>query len=462
MKFGIQSKLFGGFLIVCLIFIIAGISGIYSILFLYNSSYKLGVIDSSQIDASMEIQLSATEAHLWIEEIMSGTESAGRIKEVWELIDEAGWYTEALLTGGKGEQGTFYPVDSIEVKNKLKLVKEKIQEFKAAAEQRYYNKFNKQKRNSISDSTLDIKFDNSFDTFIKLAAEIETLIKEDMAKERSNMITSKNIGMSILIIANILSIIFSITIGLLLTKHIIKTSNNVLNTAKSLSAATQEINKTSDNLASGASEQASNAEEAVSSLEEIGSTVEQNSQNSMETNNIAQENALQVDQINISVKNTVDAMKNISGKVTIIEEISQNTNLLALNASIEAARAGDHGKGFSVVASEVKKLSERSQLSAKDIMELATGSIKIAIEAGDSLNNIVPNIKKTADLVQEISSASEEQAKGMAQINSGMEQLSQVIQSNASAAEELSSAADSLQTNAVELEKLMNDFIHGS
>ena len=155
---------------------------------------------------------------------------------------------------------------------------------------------------------------------------------------------------------------------------------------------------------------------------------------------------------------TVSAMKEIATKISIIEEIARQTNLLALNAAIEAARAGEHGKGFAVVASEVRKLAERSQEAAGEISHLSTTSVDIAEQAGDMLNKMLPDIQKTAELVQEISASSREQDTGAEQINKAIQQLDQVIQQNAGAAEEMASTTEELSSQAEQLKSTIAFF----
>ncbi|WP_298434110.1 methyl-accepting chemotaxis protein, partial [Geobacter sp.] len=153
-----------------------------------------------------------------------------------------------------------------------------------------------------------------------------------------------------------------------------------------------------------------------------------------------------------AVTETVHAMKEIAGKISIIEEIARQTNLLALNAAIEAARAGEHGKGFAVVAAEVRKLAERSQHAAGEISELSASSVQVAEAAGEMLARMVPDIQRTAELVQEISAACKEQDTGAEQINRAIQQLDQVIQQNASASEEMASTSEELASQAEQLQ----------
>jgi len=151
-------------------------------------------------------------------------------------------------------------------------------------------------------------------------------------------------------------------------------------------------------------------------------------------------------------------MKEIAGKISIIEEIARQTDLLALNAAVEAARAGEHGRGFAVVASEVRKLAERSQTAASEITELSRSSTSVAERAGDLLSKLVPDIQRTADLVQEINAASQEQSTGSKQVNKALQQLDQVIQHNASASEELASTSEQLSAQAEQLQASVSFF----
>lgn len=233
---------------------------------------------------------------------------------------------------------------------------------------------------------------------------------------------------------------------------------DVKNGAGAIAVAAEQVASSSSSLSQGTSEQAASAEETTSSLEEMNASIQQNAENSRQMEQAATKGAREAEESNKVVNQTLDAMNAITQKIEIVDEIAYQTNLLALNAAIEAARAGDHGKGFAVVATEVRKLAERSQAAAKEISLLATASIEVAEHSGRLLEELVPSIKKTAELVQEVSAASREQSSGVGQISKAMSQVDQVTQRNASSAEELSSTAEELASQSQALLHLMNYF----
>jgi methyl-accepting chemotaxis protein len=193
-------------------------------------------------------------------------------------------------------------------------------------------------------------------------------------------------------------------------------------------------------------------------MEQMTASVTQNTENARVTNQMSFKAAKEAKEGGTAVTETVAAMKQIAEKIGIIDDIAYQTNLLALNAAIEAARAGDHGKGFAVVAAEVRKLAERSQVAAREIGLVASGSVDLAERAGQLLGEIIPTIVKSADLMQEIATASEEQATGVSQINKAVDQLNQLTQQNASASEELAATAEEMSGQASELQDLMAFF----
>ncbi|QOZ66901.1 methyl-accepting chemotaxis protein [Bradyrhizobium arachidis] len=231
-----------------------------------------------------------------------------------------------------------------------------------------------------------------------------------------------------------------------------------LTAAQNVSAGSQELSASAEQLSQGATEQASSAEEASSSMEEMASNVKQNADNANQTEKIAAQSAKDAEASGVAVGRAVNAMQTIAEKITIVQEIARQTDLLALNAAVEAARAGEHGKGFAVVASEVRKLAERSQAAAADIGTLSTETVKVAQEAGDMLAKLVPDIMKTAELVQEITAACREQDVGSAQINQAIQQLDKVGQQNASASEQVSSTSEELASQAEQLQSTISFF----
>lgn len=246
-------------------------------------------------------------------------------------------------------------------------------------------------------------------------------------------------------------------------KNLTNVAMEIKTAADNVANGSNELSASAEQLSSGANDQASAAEEVSSSMEEMGSNIQQNADNASQTERIAKKAAEDARAGGKAVAETVTAMNEIASKIAIIEEIARQTNLLALNAAIEAARAGEHGKGFAVVASEVRKLAERSQLAAGEIRNLSASSVQIAGRAGEMLAQIVPDIQKTSELIQEISIACREQNSGTDQINKAIQQLDSVIQQNAGASEELASTSEEMSSQAEQMRSVIAFFkIQGS
>lgn len=227
----------------------------------------------------------------------------------------------------------------------------------------------------------------------------------------------------------------------------------VSNAVGNVSAGSEELSSSAEELSQGATEQASSTEEASSAMEQMAANIKQNADNAGQTEKIARQSASDAQNSGLAVEKAVLAMQTIAEKIVIVQEIARQTDLLALNAAVEAARAGEHGKGFAVVASEVRKLAERSQAAATEISSLSSDTVRSAQDAGQMLARLVPDIKKTADLIEEISAACREQDIGSEQINQAIQQLDTVTQQNAGASEQMAATSEELAAQAEQLLK---------
>ena len=231
----------------------------------------------------------------------------------------------------------------------------------------------------------------------------------------------------------------------------ITATENVSTASQELAAGTEEMSSSSEMMSQGASEQAAATEEAAASMEQMAANIKQTAENASQTEKIAHQSAKDAQASGEAVNRAVNAMQTIAGKIGIIQEIARQTDLLALNAAVEAARAGEHGRGFAVVASEVRKLAERSQTAASEINTMSNDTVKVAQDAGAMLSKLVPDIRRTAELVEEISASCREQDTGANQVNLAIQQLDKVTQQNASAAEQIASSSEEMASTSVEL-----------
>jgi methyl-accepting chemotaxis protein len=235
-------------------------------------------------------------------------------------------------------------------------------------------------------------------------------------------------------------------------------AGEVASAGEQVASGSEEMSATAEQLSEGANQQSAAAEQSTSSMEQMTASIQQNADNARQTDKLAGKAASDAQESGVAVARTVAAMQQIAEKIGIVEEIARKTDLLALNAAVEAARAGEHGKGFAVVASEVRKLAERSGAAAAEISQLSKNGVATAEGAGEMLSRLVPDIRKTAELVQEISAASAEQSTGVGQINQAMQELDRVIQQNASASEQMSATAGELSNQAQHLQVAIGFF----
>lgn len=226
---------------------------------------------------------------------------------------------------------------------------------------------------------------------------------------------------------------------------------DVSSNAEKVAKSAQSVSETSERLNAGSTQQAAAAEQASSAMEQMTSNIRHSTANAEQTEKIAGQASEEARDSGEAVAKAVEAMKTIAEKITIVQEIARQTDLLALNAAVEAARAGSHGKGFSVVASEVRKLAERSQMAATEIGNLSAETLRVSEAAGQKLNNLLPSIRRTSDLVREISASTREQAIGADQINTAIQDLDAVIQQNAISATQAADVSRSLANQSSDL-----------
>jgi len=302
-----------------------------------------------------------------------------------------------------------------------------------------------QKIDAVSNDELGdlIKSLNAMTTNLNVTAKIaDTIASGDLTAEAKRLSDKDTLGIALERMLEKLRLVVSEAIA----------------AAQNVSSGSQQLSASAEQLSQGATEQASAAEEASSSMEEMAANVKQNADNASQTEKIARQSARDAETSGTAVARAVQAMETIADKITIVQEIARQTDLLALNAAVEAARAGEHGRGFAVVASEVRKLAERSQAAAAEIGTLSSDTVKSAQEAGSMLTKLVPDIRRTAELVEEITAACREQDVGSSQINQAIQQLDQVTQQNAAASEEVSATSEELTAQAEQLQTTISYF----
>ncbi len=459
-------------------------------------------------DMANELKIAMAQTRIKLEEFVQGRDLKEMDDLEKEYIEWVALFDEkviAILEGGTVEGKTIIATDNQAIINSVKELDENHTDFQKQADALMKNHRITIDLSIKSEEAME-KLDNFGDEAAEMLSMVEALAGGEMEAAKDEGAASKKSAINVLFIVSSLSILLGIILGIVITKGITGPLSKGVDFAKAISegnlsvkvdieqndevgilssalsemagklrnivgeirsasenvsSGSQQLSSTSEQMSQGATEQAANAEEASSSMEQMSANIRQNSDNAQQTDKIAVKASRDAEEGGKAVSQAVTAMKDIAGKISIIEEIARQTNLLALNAAIEAARAGEHGKGFAVVAAEVRKLAERSQTAAAEISDLSSSSTEVAEQAGEMLSKLVPDIQKTAELVQEINAASNEQNSGAEQINKAIQQLDQVIQQNAGASEEMSSTAEELASQAEQLQDTIAFFKTG-
>lgn len=279
----------------------------------------------------------------------------------------------------------------------------------------------------------------------RVAVEMDRIARGDLSSEALRLRRKDEIGM----LADAIDQMSGKLKGIL---------SSISDGSDTIKAGSDQLSSMAQSMSEGSAEQAATAEEISSTVEEMSASVKSNADNALSTESIAVQSAGDADRTRESVVQTAQALRDITDKVSIIDEITRQTSMLSLNAAIEAARAGEAGKGFAVVASEVRKLAERSKAAAEEIASLSSGAISVSSEAETAIETLVTGIRKTSDLIQEISAASGEQRRGIDQLQEAVSQLSDMAQRNAAASEETASTSEELAAQSDALKESVSFF----
>lgn len=300
--------------------------------------------------------------------------------------------------------------------------------------------------------------DTSYSIYEPISMVMNQLTHLQLAVAEEEYLASKHLFHTLLmtfLFLIVIAIIISLILSILIIKSLLKTSHEINGTAVGIAEGASEVAVAADSISASANEQAASFEESSAAIEELFASIKQTADNANLTNRLSIKTNDKVNDGGKAVAETLSAMRSIVEKISVIEEIASQTNLLSVNATIESARAGEHGKGFAVVATEVRKLAQSSKKAALEIKSLTNQSLLVAENAASLLKEVVPDVKKVSELLDEMTAAVNEQSTNINHINVSVNQLSQLSQENAASSEELTATSESLKFRSISLKEAM-------